>query len=139
MTMMETSAGTVVYQQGAELWRPSNEQIICFLSFSPQVRISVVSTNCHADALNLEVISNKPHLAPVPQQSCSHHRSQVVQEVVRLAEEAQEKAAQKPKLSKEEREFRQSRTPNVYSLLEEVRELALMDLDTLSHICAATA
>ncbi|XP_037551040.1 DIS3-like exonuclease 1 [Nematolebias whitei] len=103
------------------------------------VRISVISNNFHANTLNLEVISNKPHLSAAPQQSYSHNRNQVVQEVVRLAEEAQEKAAQKPKFSKEEREFRQSRTPNLYSLMEEVRELALMDLDTISQICATTA
>lgn len=64
----------------------------------------------------------------------------MVQEVVRLAEEAQEKAAQeKPRPSKEEREFRQSRTPNLYSLLQEVRELALMDLDVVPHTCATSA
>lgn len=52
---------------------------------------------------------------------------------MRLAEEAnqqaQEKAARRSKLSREEREFSQSKTPNLYSLLEEVRELALLDLD----------
>lgn len=49
---------------------------------------------------------------------------------MRLAEEAQERASQQPRLSREEREFSQSRSPNLYSLLEEVRELALLDLET---------
>uniref|UniRef100_M4AH06 DIS3-like exonuclease 1 n=1 Tax=Xiphophorus maculatus TaxID=8083 RepID=M4AH06_XIPMA len=89
------------------------------------VRISVLSTNCHADTLTLQVISNQPHLGAAPQRPGSPRRSQLVQEVVRLAGEAQEKAARRPELSKEEREFRQSRTPNLYSLLEEIRELAL--------------
>lgn len=107
------------------------------------MRLSVHSTPCHADSLNLEVISNKPHRSAEPQQAHSQGRSQLVQEVVRLAEEAyqqaQEKAARRPKLSKEEREFSQSKTPNLYSLLEEVRELALMDLDGAARVCATTA
>lgn len=103
------------------------------------VRISVHSTSCHADSLNLELISNQPHRSVTAQQSSSSQgRSQLVQEVVRLAEEAQQKEA-RPKLSKEEKEFRQSRSPNLYSLLEEVRELALMDVDALSQVCATTA
>ncbi|KAK2853652.1 hypothetical protein Q5P01_006313 [Channa striata] len=107
------------------------------------VRISVRSTNYHADSLNLEVISNKPHHSTEPQQPRSQGQRRLVQEVVRLAEEAyqqaQEKAAQGPKLSKEEREFRQSKTPNLYSLLEEVRELALMDLEVVPQVCAIKA
>ncbi|XP_047218786.1 DIS3-like exonuclease 1 isoform X1 [Girardinichthys multiradiatus] len=103
------------------------------------VRISVLSTNCHADTLNLEVVSNKPHRSAAPQLPSSHGRSQLVQEVVRLAEEAQEKAVQRPKLPREEREFQQSKAPNLYSILEEIRELALMDLETASRVCATTA
>ncbi|MED6266919.1 DIS3 mitotic control [Characodon lateralis] len=103
------------------------------------VRISVLSTNCHADTLNLEVIGNKPHHSAAPQLASSQGRSQLVQEVVRLAEEAQEKAVQRPKLPREEREFQQSKAPNLYSILEEIRELALMDLETASRVCATTA
>uniref|UniRef100_A0A671X7B6 DIS3-like exonuclease 1 n=1 Tax=Sparus aurata TaxID=8175 RepID=A0A671X7B6_SPAAU len=107
------------------------------------VRISVRSTSSHADSLNLEIISNKPHRSAEPQQPHSQGRSQLVQEVVRQAEEAQqqaqEKAARRPKLSREEREFSQSKTPNLYSLLEEVRELALMDLDTAARVCVTSA
>ncbi|KAA8579331.1 hypothetical protein FQN60_010671 [Etheostoma spectabile] len=105
------------------------------------IRISVRSTPCHADSLNLEVISSKPHRGAEPQQPPSQGRCQLVQEVVRLAEEAsqqaQEKAARRPKLTREEREFSQSKTPNLYSLLEEIRELALLDLDmAAAHVCA---
>lgn len=103
------------------------------------VRISVHSSSCHADSLNLEVVRNTPHLGAEPQQPRPQGRSQLVQEVVRLAEEAQERAAQRPRLSKEEREYRQSRTPNLYSLLEEVRELALMDPEVAARVCEATA
>uniref|UniRef100_A0A3P9CKK3 DIS3-like exonuclease 1 n=1 Tax=Maylandia zebra TaxID=106582 RepID=A0A3P9CKK3_9CICH len=68
-------------------------------------------------------------------------RSQLVKEVVRQNEEAlaQEKTARRPKLSKEEREFRQSKTPSLYSILEEIRELALMDLERASRLPATTA
>ncbi|KAK9542198.1 hypothetical protein VZT92_000081 [Zoarces viviparus] len=108
------------------------------------VRISVRSLHCHADALNLEVIRNEPHRgAAEPQRPSSQGRSGLVQEVVRLAEEAtqqaQEKAARRPKLSREEREFSQSKTPNLYSLLEEVRELALLDPEAASRVAAMTA
>lgn len=96
----------------------------------PQVRISVQSSPSHADCLKLEVINNQKHLSSEPQQNPPQSRSRLVQEVVRLAEEAQERASQQPRLSREEREFSQSRSPNLYSLLEEVRELALMDLET---------
>lgn len=97
----------------------------------PQVRISVQSSPSHADCLKLEVINNQKHLGSEPQQqNPPQSRSRLVQEVVRLAEEAQERAGQQPRLSREEREFSQSRSPNLYSLLEEVRELALMDLET---------
>ncbi|XP_076743106.1 DIS3-like exonuclease 1 isoform X1 [Maylandia zebra] len=105
------------------------------------VRISVHSSTCHADRLNLEVISNKPHHSAKSQQPSPQGRSQLVKEVVRQNEEAlaQEKTARRPKLSKEEREFRQSKTPSLYSILEEIRELALMDLERASRLPATTA
>lgn len=108
------------------------------------VRISVVSSSCHGDTLNLEVISNKPHCsttaaAPPPPRPGSQGRSQLVREVVRLAEEAAQQRQQKPRLSREEKEFRQSRTPNLYSVLEEIRELALMDPEAASRLCSTEA
>uniref|UniRef100_H2MVY5 DIS3-like exonuclease 1 n=1 Tax=Oryzias latipes TaxID=8090 RepID=H2MVY5_ORYLA len=95
------------------------------------VRISVRSSSCHSDTLVLEVISNQPHRGSGPPASQGHR--QLVQEVVRLAESAQQTAAPTHKLSRQERDFLQSRTPNLYSILEEIRELALMDLDALSQ------
>uniref|UniRef100_UPI003AACCDD1 DIS3-like exonuclease 1 isoform X2 n=1 Tax=Centroberyx gerrardi TaxID=166262 RepID=UPI003AACCDD1 len=115
------------------------------------VRISVQPSRCHSDGLHLDVISNKPHQSAEPRPPQQQGRCQLVQEVVRLAEEAsqqaQEKAARGPKLSREEREFRQSKSPNLYSLLEEVRELALMDLSSCggsglgmaAQVCATSA
>ncbi|XP_068605162.1 DIS3-like exonuclease 1 [Brachionichthys hirsutus] len=106
------------------------------------VRISVHSPLFHSDSLKLEIISNRPHRTAEPQQPCSQGHSQLVQEVRRLAEEAHkqaQEAGRQPKLSKEEREYGQSKTPNLYSLMEEVRELALLDLETVALVCATTA
>ncbi|KAG1943069.1 DIS3-like exonuclease 1 [Pimephales promelas] len=97
------------------------------------VRISVEPSRCHADSLCLQLIRNKPHCAVQPEsQPAGRGRSELVQEVVRWAEEAslqaEEEKGRKSKLSREERKFRQSRTPNLYVLLQEVSELALLDL-----------
>ncbi|KAJ3593004.1 hypothetical protein NHX12_005342 [Muraenolepis orangiensis] len=97
------------------------------------VRISVQSSRCHSDSLRLEVLSNTPHQSPEPADQPGPQpqgRTRLVQEVVRLAEatqQAQEKAAQGKRPSREERAFCQTKEPNLYALLEEVRELALMD------------
>ncbi|KAL2089025.1 hypothetical protein ACEWY4_015924 [Coilia grayii] len=96
------------------------------------VRISVQPSRCHPLNLCLEVASSRPHQAPqAGEQPKGRGRSELVQEVVRLAEEASQQAKEKKgrgKLSKEEREFRQSKQPNLYSLLQEVAQLALLDL-----------
>ncbi|XP_028812152.1 DIS3-like exonuclease 1 [Denticeps clupeoides] len=106
------------------------------------VRVSVQSSRCHSDSLCLEVIANRPH--QTPQAECHpapRGRSELVQEVVRLAEEASQQANENgraPKLTREEREFRQSRKPNLYSLLVEIGELALLDLAACEQISAGS-
>uniref|UniRef100_A0A3P9LZ64 DIS3-like exonuclease 1 n=1 Tax=Oryzias latipes TaxID=8090 RepID=A0A3P9LZ64_ORYLA len=102
------------------------------------VRISVRSSSCHSDTLVLEVISNQPHRGSGPPPPASQGHQQLVQEVVRLAESAQQTAAPMHKLSRQERDFLQSRTPNLYSILEEIRELALMDLEALAQASEQT-
>ncbi|KAG9352092.1 hypothetical protein JZ751_020505 [Albula glossodonta] len=108
------------------------------------VRISVQSSRCHADRLWLEVISSRPHQAPPTSgegvgqgKGAGHGRAELVQEVVRWAEEASQRQAEgqsaAPKLSRWEREFRQSREPNLYTLLQEIRELALADLSSCQN------
>ncbi|KAG9260850.1 DIS3-like exonuclease 1 isoform X1 [Astyanax mexicanus] len=98
------------------------------------VRISVEPSRCHSDAVHLELINNKPHQAvrSGEAQPAGRGQSELVREVVRREEEAslqaEEQKSRRPKLSREEREFRQSRTPNLYSLLQEISELALLDL-----------
>ncbi|XP_066512745.1 DIS3-like exonuclease 1 [Hoplias malabaricus] len=102
------------------------------------VRISVVPSRCHADSVHLELISNKQHRTERAQsQPSGRGQSELVREVVRREEEAslqaEEQKARRPKFSKEEREFRQSKTPNLYSLLQEISELAMLDL-TVCHL-----
>ncbi|XP_067105156.1 DIS3-like exonuclease 1 isoform X1 [Osmerus mordax] len=97
------------------------------------VRISVQASRCHSDSLHLEVVSNKPHQPsqPQPSQPQPKGRSQLVQEVLLQAEasqRAQDERAQGPQLSREERQFCQTARPSLYSVLEEVRELALQTL-----------
>uniref|UniRef100_A0A8C6SZQ5 DIS3-like exonuclease 1 n=1 Tax=Neogobius melanostomus TaxID=47308 RepID=A0A8C6SZQ5_9GOBI len=88
------------------------------------VRISVLSNRCHADSLLLQLIRNLPHESQSPAPGQSQPKVQLVQEVRRQAEEAsQQKASLKGRLSREERQFCQSKQPNLYSLLEEIRDL----------------
>ncbi|KAG7468253.1 hypothetical protein MATL_G00140980 [Megalops atlanticus] len=110
------------------------------------VRISVQSSRCHADRLCLEVISSLRHEAAEPgSQKAGQGRAELVQEVVRWAEEASQREAEgragAPKLSREEREFRQSKKPNLYTILQEIQELALSDpnLTPEPQTCATTA
>ncbi|KAJ8281234.1 hypothetical protein GJAV_G00065120 [Gymnothorax javanicus] len=112
------------------------------------VRISVQSSRCHADRLWLEIISSRALQAPLStgegrEQEAGRGRADLVQEVVRKAEEESQKQnegrAAAPKLSREEREFRQSRSPNLYTLLQEIQELALTDIDTPSCKTGAPA
>ncbi|XP_072321345.1 DIS3-like exonuclease 1 [Eucyclogobius newberryi] len=105
------------------------------------VRISVQSNRCHVDSLNLEVIRNAPHDTPNPALGQSQAKVQLVQEVQRQAEEASlQKASLRPKMSREERQFCQSKRPNLYSLLEEIREISLMDAEaSAKKLCATTA
>lgn len=128
----------------------SSNQIFFLLCLHLQVRISVEPSRCHADGLSLQLISNKPHCAVKPEsQPAGRGRSELVQEVVRWAEEAslqaEEEKGKKPKLSREERKFKQSRTPNLYVLLQEISELALLDLplcqirNTEEQTCTASS
>uniref|UniRef100_A0A8C9VND5 DIS3-like exonuclease 1 n=1 Tax=Scleropages formosus TaxID=113540 RepID=A0A8C9VND5_SCLFO len=96
------------------------------------VRISVQALRCHPDSLCLEVISDRlQEVAKLESLAAGKGRLELVQEVVRQAEAASQQVEEQervPQLSKEEREYQQSKGPNLYCLLQEVRELALLDL-----------
>ncbi|KAK6476934.1 DIS3-like exonuclease 1 [Huso huso] len=101
------------------------------------VRISVQASRSHSESIRMEIISNKPHKASDPQLHCdTPHpaRADLVREVIRSAEEAQqaEEQASRAALAGENQEYCQTQGKSLYSLLEEIRELALLDVSAAS-------
>ncbi|XP_066557335.1 DIS3-like exonuclease 1 [Amia ocellicauda] len=100
------------------------------------VRISVQVSRCHADSLYLEVVSSRPHQCTELEPGGARGpgvqgKSELVQEVVRSAEEAsqlEEERGRAPEIAGEEQEFRQSTGVTLYSVLQEIGELALLEL-----------
>lgn len=97
------------------------------------VRILVQTSRCHADTIRLEIIRNAPHLTAdteAAQKSFHVVRSDLVKEVSQSAEEAQraQERARLEVMDEESREFCQTKGPSLYQLLEEIRELALLDV-----------
>ncbi|XP_073474406.1 DIS3-like exonuclease 1 [Aquarana catesbeiana] len=99
------------------------------------VRVRVQSSRFHADNIRLDIISNKPHISqeelPSNTPGSNLGRTELVREVTRTAIEAQlakeEEAAEK-QFGLQNREYRQTRGRSLYTLLEEVRDLALLSL-----------
>ncbi|XP_039074739.1 DIS3-like exonuclease 1 isoform X5 [Hyaena hyaena] len=96
------------------------------------VRISVQASRCHSDRIRLEIISNKPYLTPDAElfhQSSLVLKSDLVKEVTRSVEEAQ--LAQEVKvnvLQEDYQKYCQTKGRSLYALLEEIRDLALLDV-----------
>ncbi|XP_026979182.1 DIS3-like exonuclease 1 isoform X5 [Sagmatias obliquidens] len=96
------------------------------------VRISVQASRCHSDTVRLEIISNKPYMMPdteLFQQSSLLLKSDLVKEVTRSMEEAQ--LAQEVKVNVIEKDYQkycQTKGRSLYTLLEEIRDLALLDV-----------
>ncbi|XP_060008566.1 DIS3-like exonuclease 1 isoform X2 [Lagenorhynchus albirostris] len=96
------------------------------------VRISVQASRCHSDTIRLEIISNKPYMMPdteLFQQSSLLLKSDLVKEVTRSMEEAQ--LAQEVKVNVIEKDYQkycQTKGRSLYTLLEEIRDLALLDV-----------
>lgn len=98
-----------------------------------QVRILVQTSRCHAETIRLEIIRNAPHSTAsteAAQRSVHVVRSDLVKEVSQSAEEAQraQERARLEVMDEESREFCQTKGPSLYQLLEEIRELALLDV-----------
>ncbi|XP_060031688.1 DIS3-like exonuclease 1 [Erinaceus europaeus] len=96
------------------------------------VKISVQASRCHSDTIRLEIISNRPYVtsdSELVQQSSPLLRSELVKEVTRSAEEAQlaHEAPSSP-VQEEGCEYRQTQGRSLYVLLEEIRDLALLDV-----------
>ncbi|PNI74275.1 DIS3L isoform 2 [Pan troglodytes] len=96
------------------------------------VRISIQASRCHSDTIRLEIISNKPYKIPNTElihQSSPLLKSELVKEVTKSVEEAQLAQEVKVNIIQEEyQEYRQTKGRSLYTLLEEIRDLALLDV-----------
>ncbi|XP_059953129.1 DIS3-like exonuclease 1 isoform X5 [Mesoplodon densirostris] len=96
------------------------------------VRISVQASRCHSDTIRLEIISNKPYMMPdteLFQQSSLLLKSDLVKEVARSMEEAQlAQEVQVNVIEKDYQKYCQTKGRSLYTLLEEIRDLALLDV-----------
>ncbi|KAH0620103.1 hypothetical protein JD844_014705 [Phrynosoma platyrhinos] len=101
------------------------------------VKISVQSSRCHVDTIRLQITTCKPHKMSAGDMSQSSHisRTDLVREVTKTAEEAQ-LAYDKARMEKMEEgyeEYRQTQGLNLYQLLEEIKDLALLDVSADSR------
>ncbi|XP_042107998.1 DIS3-like exonuclease 1 isoform X2 [Ovis aries] len=95
------------------------------------VRISVQTSRCHSDTIRLEIISNKPHMTPdteLFQQSSLLLKSDLVKEVTRSVEEAQLAQEVAVNITEDCQKYCQTKGRSLYTLLEEIRDLALLDV-----------
>lgn len=91
------------------------------------------ASRCHSDTIRLELVSNKPHKDPnseLSQPSPLLLKSDLVREVTRCAEEAQlaQEVVAHAIPEEEYLEYRQTKGRSLYMLLEEIRDLALLDV-----------
>ncbi|KGL77635.1 DIS3-like exonuclease 1, partial [Tinamus guttatus] len=97
------------------------------------VKILVHSSRCHADTIKLEIIRIAPYETSdteVFQKNSNVAKLELVKEVSKSAEEtqrAQEKAGVEA-IEEEYREYCQTKGASLYQLLEEIRDLALLDV-----------
>lgn len=98
------------------------------------VRIRIQTFRFHTDSIRLEIVSNKPHVTQEEQPSiasANHAGNDLVREVTRTAIEAQlakEEEAAENRAGKQHREYKQTQGKSLYALLQEVHELALLDV-----------
>ncbi|XP_023604144.1 DIS3-like exonuclease 1 isoform X2 [Myotis lucifugus] len=96
------------------------------------VRISVQASRCHSDTIRLEIMSNKPYMIPDSEllhQSSLLLKSDLVREVTRSVEEAQLAQEVKGNIIQEDfQKYCQTKGRSLYMLLEEIRDLALLDV-----------
>ncbi|XP_044620614.2 DIS3-like exonuclease 1 isoform X2 [Equus asinus] len=102
------------------------------------VRISVQASRCHSDTIRLEIISNKPYM--IPDTECFHQsalllKSELVKEVTRSVEEAQlAQEVQVNVIQEDYQKYCQTKGRSLYLLLEEIRDLALLDVSNSSGV-----
>ncbi|XP_075714430.1 DIS3-like exonuclease 1 isoform X1 [Rhinoderma darwinii] len=97
------------------------------------VRIRIQTFRFHTDRIRLEIVSNEPHVTQEAQPSIAstnHAKNDLVREVTRTAIEAQlakEEDAEK-RTDQQHQEYQQTKGRSLYSLLQQVHELALLDV-----------
>ncbi|XP_062998598.1 DIS3-like exonuclease 1 [Elgaria multicarinata webbii] len=100
------------------------------------VKISVQSSRCHTDIIQLHITNCKPYKSSEMEQSQSSHisRTDLVREVTKTAEEAQlaHDMAKTKKIEEGYEEYRQTQGVSLYQLLEEIKDLALVDVSAES-------
>ncbi|XP_048418764.1 DIS3-like exonuclease 1 isoform X3 [Stegostoma tigrinum] len=97
------------------------------------VRISELSSRSHPDSIKLDIISNQPYnrtnVEPMHEPSHSS-KTDLIRDVIRSVEEAQlaQEHAKSTSVRDEDKEYCQTKGNSLYLLLEEIKELALLDV-----------
>lgn len=106
------------------------------------MKILVQTSRCHADTIKLEIIKNTPYQTSATEVSKKNFgvvKSDLVREVSQSAEalSAQEKArsAVTEEQCVEYQEYCQTKGASLYQLLEEIRDLALLDVSADACSC----
>lgn len=91
------------------------------------------TSRCHADTIKLEIIRNAPYQAPateVSQKNFHVVKSELVKAVSQSAEAAQraQENSRAEVMAEDYQEYCQSKGRSLYQLLEEIKELALLDV-----------
>ncbi|XP_061451111.1 DIS3-like exonuclease 1 isoform X3 [Rhineura floridana] len=95
------------------------------------VNISVQSSRCHADMIQVQISCKAYKTSEMDLSQSSHvSRTDLVREVTKTVEEAQlaHDKAQTRVIEEEYEEYRQTQGVSLYDLLEEIKDLALLDV-----------
>ncbi|XP_069722504.1 DIS3-like exonuclease 1 isoform X1 [Phaenicophaeus curvirostris] len=97
------------------------------------VQILVQTSRCHANTIKLEIIRNAPYQTSgteVSQKNFQVMKSELVNEVSQSAEASQhaEEKARVEVIDEDLQEYCQTKGASLYQLLEEIRDLALLDV-----------
>ncbi|KFO08210.1 DIS3-like exonuclease 1, partial [Balearica regulorum gibbericeps] len=97
------------------------------------VKILVQTSRCHADTIKLEITRNAPYQTSdteVSQKNLHMVKSDLVKEVSQSAEAAQraQEKARVDVIDEDYQEYCQTKGASLYQLLEEIRDLALLDV-----------
>ncbi|XP_010570392.1 PREDICTED: DIS3-like exonuclease 1 isoform X2 [Haliaeetus leucocephalus] len=145
---MKNKEGLVIYCQGDQRckWKPGSlhrfqnkitsttttgESVTLSLFDHITVKIHVQTSRCHADTIKLEIIRNAPYQTSDTQVSQNFHVVKPdlaeVSQSAEAAQHAQEKAGVEV-IDEDYREYCQTKGASLYQLLEEIKDLALLDV-----------